>query len=122
MGYRARDPRGAAWSATSAPVARHFTAQGDGANLSLLLIGADRWTAEPAGHAEGAAEPTDPAADGADVRRAQALSSVVAPRWTGTDALTGFGHETHLERFGPSGYGTDRNSWRRAARTAWSAS
>jgi uncharacterized protein YcgI (DUF1989 family) len=46
-----------------------------------------------------------------------ALATVVGSTLDWHDALTGFGHERHLQRFGASSYGTDRNGWRRAART-----
>jgi uncharacterized protein YcgI (DUF1989 family) len=48
--------------------------------------------------------------------RGLALASVVESSLDWHDCLTGFGHETHLERFGPSSYQQDRNSWRRSAR------
>jgi hypothetical protein len=49
--------------------------------------------------------------------RGLALASVVESSLDWHDALTGFGHDKHLERFGPSSYGRDRNGWRRSART-----
>jgi len=118
-GYTHEIPGGAAWSATvRAGRTVTFTARGDGANLSLLLIGADRLdrlNVPDTLKAQMSARIRPPMVLMSD--RGQALASVVASSLDWHDALTGFGHETHLERFGPSGYGTDRNSWRRAART-----
>lgn len=49
--------------------------------------------------------------------RGLALATVVASTLEWHDCLTGFGHDAHLERFGASSYASDRNDWRRSARS-----
>jgi hypothetical protein len=119
MGYRHEIPGGAAWSArVRAARAVTFTAAGARANLSLLLFAADRLdrlNIPDTLKAQMSACIRPPMVLMSD--RGLALASVTASSLDWHDALTGFGHERHLERFGPSGYGTDRNAWRRSART-----
>ena len=119
MGYAHEIPGGAAWSVT-VRVGRTvtFTARGVDANLSLLLIGADRLdrlNVPDTLKAQMSACIRPPMVLMSD--RGMALASITASSLDWHDALTGFGHEPHLARFGPSSYGTDRNDWRRAART-----
>jgi uncharacterized protein YcgI (DUF1989 family) len=118
-GYAHEIPGGAAWSAS---VRAHrtvtFTAGGPDANLSLLLVAADRvdrLNIPDTLKAQMSACVRPPMVLMSD--RGLALATVVASTLDWHDALTGFGHERHLERFGPSSYGTERNGWRRAART-----
>jgi uncharacterized protein YcgI (DUF1989 family) len=119
MGYRHEIPGGAAWSATVRAGRRvEFTAGGAGANLALLIIGADRLdrlNVPDTLKAQMSACIRPPMVLMSD--RGLALASVVGSTLDWHDALTGFGHDTHLERFGPSSYALDRNGWRRSART-----
>jgi uncharacterized protein YcgI (DUF1989 family) len=112
-------PGGAAWSATvRAHRAITFTALGDDANLALLLISADRLdrlNVPDTLKAQMSACIRPPMVLMSD--RGLALASVVGSSLDWHDALTGFGHEEHLAPYGPSSYATDRNDWRRAART-----
>jgi uncharacterized protein YcgI (DUF1989 family) len=117
--YHHEIPGGAAWSAPiRAGRLITLTAQGTNANLSTLIIGADRvdrLNVPDTLKAQMSACITAPMVLMSD--RGLALASVVASTLGWHDALTGFGHEQHLERFGPSSYGKDRNGWRRSART-----
>lgn len=119
IGYTHEIPGGAAWSATvRASRTVTFTAGGARANLSLLLVGADRLdrlNIPDTLKAQMCACIRPPMVLMSD--RGLALASVTGSSLDWHDALTGFGHETHLARFGPSGYGTDRNAWRRCAHT-----
>jgi len=122
MGYAHEIPGGAAWSAVVRAGRRvTLTARGDDANLSLLLFGQDfgarldRLNIPDTLKAQMSGCIRPPMVLMSD--RGQALASVTASTLDWHDALTGFGHEFHLERFGPSSYATDRNEWRRAART-----
>jgi uncharacterized protein len=119
MGYAHEIPGGAAWSATlRAARTVTFTARGADANLSLLLVSADRLdrlNIPDTLKAQMSACIRPPMVLMSD--RGQALASVTGSSLDWHDALTGFGHESHLRRFGPSSYGTDRNDWRRAAHT-----
>ncbi|WP_028935991.1 DUF1989 domain-containing protein [Pseudonocardia spinosispora] len=119
MGYAHDIPGGAAWSArVRAGRTITFTADAADANLSVLLIGADRLdrlNVPDTLKAQMSVCIHAPMVLMSD--RGQALASVVASSVDWHDALTGFGHESHLGRFGPSSYATDRNAWRRAAHT-----
>jgi uncharacterized protein len=119
MGYAHEIPGGAAWSATiRAGRDITFTASGADANLSVLLVGADRLdrlNLPDTLKAQMSACIRPPMVLMSD--RGTALASVTGSSLDWHDALTGFGHDAHLDRFGPSSYGTDRNAWRRAART-----
>ncbi|HEY1966839.1 MAG TPA: DUF1989 domain-containing protein [Pseudonocardia sp.] len=119
MGYAHEIPGGAAWSApVRAGRTVTFTAAGPDANLCLLLVGSDRvdrLNIPDTLKAQMSACIRPPMVLMSD--RGLALASVIASTLDWHDALTGFGHEQHLSRFGPSSYGTDRNAWRRAART-----
>jgi urea carboxylase-associated protein 2 len=48
--------------------------------------------------------------------RGTALCSVTGSSLDWHDCLCGHSLDTHVSRFGPSSYGTDRNDWRRSAR------
>lgn len=119
MGYQHEIPGGAAWSATVRARRRvTFTAGGPDANLVLLIVGADRTdrlNIPDTLKAQMSACIRPPMVLMSD--RGLALASVVESSLGWHDALTGFGHDTHLERFGPSSYAGDRNAWRRSART-----
>jgi len=110
---------GAAWSApVRAGRTITLTALADGANCSALLLGADRvdrLNIPDTLKAQMSARIMAPMVLMSD--RGLALASVTASSLDWHDCLGGFGHEAHLERFGPSTYGEDRNDWRRGART-----
>lgn len=118
MGYSHEIPGGAAWSVgVRACRTVTFTAGGAGANLSLLMFASDRLdrlNVPDTLKAQMSACIRPPMVLMSD--RGQALASVTGSSLDWHDALTGFGHERHLERFGPSDYATDRNAWRRSAR------
>jgi uncharacterized protein YcgI (DUF1989 family) len=118
-GYGHEIAGGAAWSAPiRAGRTITFTAQGSDANLSTLLLGADRldrMNLPDTLKAQLSACIVPPMVLMSD--RGLALASVVSSSLDWHDALTGFGHEEHLRRFGPTSYGTDRNGRRRSART-----
>jgi uncharacterized protein YcgI (DUF1989 family) len=112
-------PGGAAWS-TPVPAGRlvTLTATGDDANASMLLFGADRLdrlNVPDTMKAQMSACVRPPMVLMSD--RGLALASVVSSTADWHDSLTGFGHDVHLARFGPSSYAADRNDWRRSART-----
>jgi uncharacterized protein YcgI (DUF1989 family) len=95
-----------------------LTALGDGASCSTLLIGADRvdrLNIPDTLKAQMSACLRPPMVLMSD--RGLALASLVGSTLDWHDCLTGFGHDVHLERFGPSSYAKDRNEWRRSART-----
>jgi uncharacterized protein len=48
-------------------------------------------------------------------QRGRALASVIESTVDWHDAITGYGHPIHLDRFGASDYRHDRNAWRRDA-------
>jgi len=111
-------PGGSAWS-TPVRAGRlvTLTALGDDANASVLLFGPDRLdrlNVPDTLKAQMSACIRPPLVLMSD--RGLALASVVSATQPWHDALTGFGHDRHLERFGPSSYATDRNEWRRSAR------
>ncbi|MCZ4500203.1 MAG: hypothetical protein JWQ74_2758 [Marmoricola sp.] len=112
-------PGGAAWSSpVRAGRLVTLTALADGANASVLLFGPDRLdrlNVPDTCKAQMSACIRPPMVLMSD--RGLALASVVGSSLDWHDCLTGFGHDTHLERFGPSSYATDRNDWRRSART-----
>jgi hypothetical protein len=118
-GYAHTISGGAAWSATvRAGRTITFTAADADANLSVLLFGSDRLdrlNIPDTLKAQMSACIRPPMVLMSD--RGLALASVLASSLDWHDALTGFGHESDLGRFGPSSYAADRNDWRRAART-----
>lgn len=112
-------PGGHAWS-LSVRAGRKvtFTALGDDAALSLLVFGCDgvdRLNIPDTLKAQMSGCIRAPMVLMSD--RGLALASVVDSSLAWHDALTGFGHEVHLERFGSSSYAHDGNEWRRSART-----
>jgi uncharacterized protein YcgI (DUF1989 family) len=118
-GYSHEIPGGAAWSApVRAGREITLTALGADASVSVLLFGADRLdrlNVPDTLKAQLSACVRAPMVLMSD--RGLALASVVSSSLEWHDALTGFGHDVHLERFAPSSYATDRNDWRRSART-----
>jgi uncharacterized protein YcgI (DUF1989 family) len=117
-GYHHVVPGGAAWS-TPLRSGRlvTLTALGEGANASVLLHAADRLdrlNVPDTCKAQMSACIRPPMVLMSD--RGLALASVVGSSLDWHDCLTGFGHDAHLERFGPSSYAADRNGWRRSAR------
>ena len=117
--YRHEIVGGAAWSATvRAGRSITLTARGDDANLATLIVGADRLdrlNIPDTLKAQMSACIRAPMVLMSD--RGLALVSVTESSLPWHDALTGFGHPAHLQRFGPSSYAADRNDWRRSART-----
>ncbi|RNM16647.1 DUF1989 domain-containing protein [Nocardioides pocheonensis] len=119
MSWAHEVPGGAAWS-TPVRAGRlvTLTALGDDANVSVLLFGADRLdrlNVPDTMKAQMSARIRPPMVLMSD--RGLALASVVSSTSDWHDCLTGFGHDAHLERFGPSSYAADRNDWRRSARS-----
>jgi uncharacterized protein YcgI (DUF1989 family) len=111
-------PGGASWS-TTVRAGRFvtLTALGADANASVLLYGPDRLdrlNVPDTCKAQMSACIRPPMVLMSD--RGLALASVVASSLDWHDCLTGFGHQQHLDRFGPSSYAADRNDWRRPAR------
>lgn len=116
--YSHEVPGGAAWS-TPVRAGRfvRFTALDDDANVTLQLFGADRLdrlNVPDTLKSQMSACVKAPMVLMSD--RGLALASVVESTLDWHDCLTGFGHDRHLERFGPSSYQDDRNGWRRSAR------
>lgn len=112
-------PGGAAWS-TPVRAGRMvtLTALGAGANATVLLFGSDRLdrlNVPDTMKAQMSACIRPPMVLMSD--RGMALASVVSSTLDWHDCLTGFGHDSHLERFGPSSYAEHRNAWRRSARS-----
>ena len=118
MNFAHEVPGGAAWS-TPVRAGRlvTMTALGPDANVSVLLYAADRLdrlNVPDTMKAQMSACVRPPMVLMSD--RGVALASVVSSTSDWHDCLTGFGHDTHLERFGPSSYAEHRNEWRRSAR------
>lgn len=119
MSYDHEIPGGAAWSAavrTGRLVT--LTALAPDANATVLLYGADRLdrlNVPDTMKAQMSACIRPPMVLMSD--RGTALASVVSSTSDWHDCLTGFGHDAHLERFGPSSYAEERNAWRRSARS-----
>jgi uncharacterized protein YcgI (DUF1989 family) len=118
MRYAHEVPGGAAWSApVQAGRLVTLTALGPDANVTVLLFaanGLDRLNVPDTMKAQMSACVRPPMVLMSD--RGLALASVVASTSNWHDCLTGFGHDGHLERFGPSSYAEHRNEWRRSAR------
>lgn len=117
--YHHELPGGAAWSApVRAGRLVTLTALEADANAALLLFGADRLdrlNIPDTVKSQMSACVRPPMVLMSD--RGLALASVVASTLDWHDCLTGFGHDRHLARFGPSSYAEHRNEWRRSART-----
>jgi urea carboxylase-associated protein 2 len=113
-------PPGAAWSVQ---VARgreiHFTAAARRANCSLLVFAAadpvDRMNIPDTLKAQYSARIRPPMVLMSD--RGSALASMTGSSLDWHDALCGHGMEIHADRHGRTSYATDRNDWRRSART-----
>ena len=119
MSWAHEIPGGAAWSV---PVVAGrlvtLTALGADVNASLLLFGPDRLdrlNIPDTMKAQMSACIRPPMVLMSD--RGFALASVVSSTVDWHDCLTGFGHDAHLARFGPSSYAEHRNEWRRSARS-----
>jgi len=110
---------GAAWSAPiRAGRLVTLTALGVDANATVLLFGSDgidRLNVPDTMKSQMSACIRPPMVLMSD--RGLALASVVRSTSDWHDCLTGFGHDVHLERFGPSSYADHRNDWRRSARS-----
>lgn len=119
MRYSHDIPGGAAWSApVRAGRLVTLTALGTDANATVLLYGADRLdrlNVPDTMKAQMSACIRPPMVLMSD--RGLALASMVSSTSDWHDCLTGFGHDAHLERFGPSSYAEHRNDWRRSARS-----
>ena len=117
-GYDHDVPGGASWSTTlRAGRLVTLTALGDDANASVLLYGPDRLdrlNVPDTCKAQMSACIRPPMVLMSD--RGLALASVVASTVEWHDCLTGFGHDRHLDRLGPSSYALHRNDWRRSGR------
>lgn len=114
-------PGGAAWSVvvTRQRVVR-LAALGAGANVSLLLYAArrpwERLCVPDTLKAQRSACVRPPMVLMSDAGRA--LVSCIGSSLSWHDALTGHSTQPQVDaKFGPSSYGTDRNGWRRSART-----
>lgn len=112
-------PGGAAWSVrVRAGHQLRFTALGDGANVSLLLLAADhpvdRMNVPDTLKAQMSARVHPPMVLMSD--RGLALASVTGSSLDWHDALCGHSTDAHLARFGPTSYQTDRNDRRLSAR------
>jgi len=95
-----------------------LTAQGDGANCSVLLFAArdrlDRLNIPDTLKAQMSACIRPPMVLMSD--RGTALASVTASTLDWHDCLTGHSLDHHVAAFGTSTYAGDRNDWRRSAR------
>lgn len=96
-----------------------LTAGADSANVSTLLYAADRplerLCVPDTLKAQMQARIRPPMVLMSDAGRA--LASVTGSSLDWHDAISGHSTDAHLARFGPSSYASDRNAWRRSART-----
>lgn len=117
MSYAHTIPGGAAWSAQVPRGSRiTLTAGGTSSTATMLLYAADRLdrlNIPDTMKAQMSACITPPMVLMSD--RGTALASVVAATRPWHDCLTGLSHDVHLQT--PSSYASDRNGWRRSART-----
>lgn len=117
MSYEHTIPGGAAWSAQIPTGSRiTLTATGASSMASMLLFAGDRLdrlNIPDTMKAQMSARITPPMVLMSD--RGTALASVVAATQPWHDCLTGFSHDQHLQT--SSSYASDRNGWRRSART-----
>ncbi|MET3805790.1 urea carboxylase-associated protein 2 [Nakamurella sp. UYEF19] len=111
-------PGGAAWSVSiRAGRTLTLTTTGDGANVSTLVFAADRldrMNLPDTLKAQMTARILPPVVLMSD--RGLALASVIASSVDWHDALCGFTRAADLDRFTPTDYQHDRNSWHRSAR------
>lgn len=121
MSYAHTIPGGAAWSAQLLAGSRiTLTADGPSSMATMLLFAADRLdrlNIPDTMKAQMSACITPPMVLMSD--RGTALASVVSATKPWHDCLTGFSHDAHLQASSTtsSSYATDRNGWRRSART-----
>lgn len=113
-------PPGAGWSLqVRAGRALRLTALGPGANCSTLLFAAndpvDRMNVPDTLKAQMSARIHPPMVLMSD--RGVGLASVTGSSLDWHDALCGHSTDVHVAAFGPSSYATDRNEWRRSARS-----
>ncbi|MGN6722331.1 MAG: DUF1989 domain-containing protein [Marmoricola sp.] len=117
MSYGHTIPGGAAWSAQISAGSRiTLTAEGASSMATMLLFAADRLdrlNVPDTMKAQMSACITPPMVLMSD--RGTALATLVSATKPWHDCLTGFSHDAHLQT--PSSYGSDRNGWRRSART-----
>lgn len=117
MSYAHTVPGGAAWSAQVPAGSRiTLTAGGPSSMASMLLFASDRLdrlNIPDTMKAQMSACITPPMVLMSD--RGTALASVVSATRPWHDCLTGLSHDLHLQT--PSSYASDRNGWRRSART-----
>lgn len=115
-------PPAAAWSLRlRAGRVLRLTALDEGAACSTLVLAAgdpvDRLNVPDTLKAQMSARIRPPMVLMSD--RGTALASVTGSSLDWHDCLTGHSLDAHVERFGPSSYGTDRNDWRRSARSGF---
>ncbi|WP_029432979.1 urea amidolyase associated protein UAAP1 [Blastococcus sp. URHD0036] len=113
-------PGGAHWSLLlRAGRVLRLTALDDGAVCSTLLFAAgdpvDRLNVPDTLKAQMSARIRPPMVLMSD--RGAALASVTGSSLDWHDCLTGHSLDGHVAEFGPTSYGTDRNDWRRSARS-----
>jgi uncharacterized protein len=113
-------PGGAAWSLLVRRGRQvRFTALGDRANVSLLVLAAadpvDRMNVPDTLKAQMSACLRPPMVLMSD--RGTGLASVTGSSLDWHDALCGHSTDAHLAKHGPSSYAADGNEWRRSART-----
>jgi urea carboxylase-associated protein 2 len=113
-------PAGGHWSLlVRAGRVLRLTALDDGAVCSTLVFAAsdpvDRLNVPDTLKAQMSARIRPPMVLMSD--RGTALASVTGSSLDWHDCLTGHSLDVHTEAFGPSSYGTDRNDWRRSARS-----
>ena len=117
MSYAHTIPGGAAWSAQIPTGSRiTLTADGPSSMASMLLFAADRLdrlNIPDTMKAQMSACIRPPMVLMSD--RGTALASVISASKPWHDCLTGLSHDSHLQS--PSSYASDRNDWRRSART-----
>ncbi|MGN6162497.1 MAG: DUF1989 domain-containing protein [Marmoricola sp.] len=117
MSYAHTIPGGAAWSAEIPAGSRlTLTAEGPSSMATMLLFAADRLdrlNIPDTMKAQMSACIKPPMVLMSD--RGTALASVVSASTPWHDCLTGLSHDAHLQT--PSSYASDRNGWRRSART-----
>ncbi len=111
-------PGGAAWSVLlRAGRTLRLTAVGDGANVSTLVFAGDRldrMNVPDTLKAQMTARILPPVVLMSD--RGLALASVIDSSVDWHDALCGFTGPADMDRFSPTDYQHDRNSWQRSAR------
>ncbi|HEY3715360.1 MAG TPA: urea amidolyase associated protein UAAP1 [Jatrophihabitantaceae bacterium] len=115
-------PGGAAWSVLlRAGRAMRLTALDAGANASTLIFAAhnrvDRLNVPDTLKAQMSARVRPPMVLMSD--RGVGLCSITGSSLDWHDAVCGHSLDGHVDAFGPSSYGRDRNEWRRSARSGF---